>query len=176
MKQAATVQPLVRRGITGRLAEALPSPAQALAGGLSWGVAMAASTCLGIGRVNGGINGHLVAIVLLFLAGGALAFPLAQFAARLSVSASGLAVRLVVAIIILAIATIATTAMLFALDNARFYVGWTDLLSGPFGLFEILITILVSLAGFAVLGVRLLIPYGLLALLAGGLWLAFRIR
>lgn len=177
MKEGAVARPLpIRRPIAARMATALPSVAEALFGGVVWGTAMSASAYVGLGRVNGRIDGHLPGILVLFFIGGALALPLAAFAIRLVAMRKHVAVRLAAALTLLPIATIGMTALLFALDNARFYVGWTDLISGPFGLFEILITVAVSLAAFVVLGVRLFFPFGLLALIVGSAWLVRRVR
>jgi len=162
--------------LVARMTAALPSLIEVLFGSLFWGAGMAITAYFGLGRVNGRIDGHLTAILVLFLAGGVVAFPIAAMAARLVWAGRGPAARFTGSAVCLSLATICTTAALFALDNARFYIGWTDLLSGSHGLIEIGMTVLVSFGAFVILGVRLFLPFGLVVLAIGSLWLAARIR
>lgn len=177
MKQESVAPYVSRRhALTARAAAALPPVSEILVGGLLWGAGMSASAYVALGRINDRIDGHLPAILLLFFLGGAAALPLAAFAARLLVTGVGWTVKLLACFALLAVSTVGMTAALFAMDNARFYVGWTDLIAGPFTLFEISITIIVAIAAFIVLGVRLFLPVGLAVLVVGSLWLAARIR
>lgn len=72
----------------------------------------------------------------------------------------------------LAAGTIGTTAFLFALDYRTFYAQWHAMTGTRTWLFQFAFTSLAAFYQFLVLGVRLYLPLGAVALVATGLLLA----
>lgn len=158
----------------GRLRDALPSPAGTLAGTLFWGAAMGGSAYLDV--AHRADHAGILAIALLFAAGGALAFPVAFFLTRLAARPFGAAGRLAACFILLGLGTAGATALVFAAQYRIHYAAsHADAFSHVWAL-QLFFTLLAALYQFAVVGLRLYVPYGLLALAAFSLWFALRPR
>lgn len=159
-----------------RLRAALPAPRMAIAGMLMWGLAMAASAFTSLFSMSWGTAGHIRFVVLLYAAGGALAFPVAWTLARLLSQKARREGAFAAAFVCLGVATIGLTAALYALQYRRYYAEWH---AEPFTVtwtYQFVFTGLVALYQFAVLGIRLYFPYGFVALIAAALWFARRSR
>lgn len=163
-------------GIAGRLSRALPGLGTAAGGALAWGAAMAAGAAIAL-LMDGWQTPHKIRIVaLLFFCGGALAFPVALFLARLFSGGRRPETALAAALFFLALTTVLATAGLYGLHYRLYYAQWH---SEPFTrvwFLQFAFTVAAAVYQFAVLGVRLFLPVGALALAAAVLWFVRRGR
>ena len=132
-----------------------------LAGAPLWGLVLALSAAAGLYWRMRWQTSHLVPLAAIYFAGGLLAWPAALYALRLLVPRGGSLVRYLAALVLFAGATVAITSVLFALVYRNFYAQWHG---EPFTLLwvvQFVVTMVVALYQFAVLGVPLLLPVGL---------------
>jgi hypothetical protein len=155
---------------------ALPPLGHAVAGTLSWTVAMAASAALGLALDHWATPTKIRVVVLLFAAGAALAFAPGLFAARLLSLGRGGEVAFAAGFVCLLTSTIGFTGTLFGLQYRLYYADWHESVSTHLGLLEFVSTIAAGAVQFLVLGVRLYFPFGFIALLAFSLWFARQAR
>nr|WP_027051643.1 hypothetical protein [Mesorhizobium erdmanii] len=152
------------------LRRALPGWRVALFGSLLWAVAMGASALVNLLLDNWVTPDKIRTVSLLFAGGGALAFPVGVFAARLVSLARGPEVAFASAMVCLAAATIGLTAGLYALQYRSYYAEWhAPVFTLTWG-FQLAFTMAVALYQFVVLGIRLYFPLGFIALAAVSLW------
>lgn len=111
-------------------------------------------------------------VALLFAAGGALAFPVGLFAARLVSLGRHWEVALAAAFVCLLAATVAITGGLFALQYRSYYSEWHSPAFSLTWAFQFVFTMLTALYQFVVLGVRLYFPLGFIALAIASIWFA----
>lgn len=154
----------------------LPSPVALGAGSLVWGMLMAASAVVSLYFRNRLETDHLAQLLVLYLAGGMLAWPFVVFAARLVARNAGLETRFAACLVLLATGTVAMTAFLFAMDYRLFYSQWHQPLLTKTGLRQVFGTFASAVYQFAVLGLGLYLPVGLPVLAAVSLWLAKAMR
>jgi hypothetical protein len=159
-----------------RLARAIPSAGTVLAGGLFWGLAMAASALAGLLLDQWETPQKVRSVIVLFALGGALAFPIGLFLASLVAQGRRFETAFAAAFLSLAIATIGVTAALYALHYRIYYAEWHDAAFTVRWGFQFVFTVLAALYQFAVLGLRLYFPIGFAALLVASLWFARRAR
>nr|WP_276315208.1 hypothetical protein [Mesorhizobium jarvisii] len=111
-------------------------------------------------------------VSLLFAGGGALAFPVGLFAARLVSLGRGREVAFAAAMVCLVAATIGLTAGFYALQYRSYYAEWhAPVFTLTWG-FQLAFTMAVASYQFMVLGIRLYFPLGFIALFAASLWFA----
>ena len=109
-------------------------------------------------------------VSLLYVFGGALAFPVGLFAARLVSLGRRWEVAFAAAFVCLAAATVGLTSGLFALQYRSYYAEWhAPAFTLTWG-FQLVFTALVALYQFVVLGIRLYFPLGFVALFAASVW------
>ncbi|WP_181175652.1 hypothetical protein [Mesorhizobium sp. B2-3-4] len=150
----------------------MPTLRTALVGALLWAAAMGASALVNLLLDNWVTPGKISTVSLLFAGGGALAFPVGLFAARLVSLARGPEVAFAAAFVGLAAATIGVTAGLYALQYRSYYAEWhAPVFTLTWG-FQLVFTMAVASYQFVVLGIRLYFPLGFVALFAAGLWFA----
>ena len=153
-----------------RLHQALPALHTTIAGALVWALSMGASVYARLFMADWLTPGSIVTVVLLFAAGGALAFPLGLYAARfVSLGRSG-EVAFAAFLVCLIAATIVVTGGLYALQYRSYYAEWHGT---PFSLrwfFQFAFTSAGALYQFAMLGIRFYFPLGFVALFAAALW------
>jgi len=141
-------------------------------GSISWGVVMAASALAALYLRNGLLTSHLTALALVYFLGGALSWPIMVPLARRVASSRPPSARFAAFFLALSLGTTAMTAFLFAMDYRWFYARW----HAPFGsliwTFQFLFTGASAVYQFAVLGVTLFLPFGLLCLIATSAYLA----
>lgn len=165
-----------KRRVKARLTHALPPLHHALGGAVLWALATAASALLGL-FCGGWQTPHRIGgIVLLFAAGGALAFPVALFAARLLVPQRRAEAAFAAAFVSLVAATLGLTGGLYALQYRLYYAQWHAPAFTKLWAIEFAFTSAAALYQFAVLGVRLYFPGGFIVLFAASLWFARRAR
>ncbi|WP_421913358.1 hypothetical protein [Mesorhizobium sp.] len=115
-------------------------------------------------------------ISLLFASGGAIAFPVALFLARLVSLGRQREVALAAGLVCLVASTIGLTGGLFALQYRSYYAEWHAPAFTVTWAFQFSFTVLIALYQFAVLGIRLYLPFGFVALAVAGVWFARRQR
>ncbi|BCG88823.1 hypothetical protein MesoLj113c_49330 [Mesorhizobium sp. 113-3-9] len=160
------------RGLA-RFCHATPTPRTALLGALLWAATMGASALVNLSLLDSWVTPDKIRTVsLLFAGGGALAFPIGLFAARLVSLGRGWEVAFAAAMVCLAAVTIGLTAGLYALQYRSYYAEWhAPVFTLTWG-FQFAFTMAVALYQFVVLGIRLYFPLGFIALFAASLWFA----
>ncbi|WP_051370718.1 hypothetical protein [Mesorhizobium loti] len=150
----------------------MPTLRTTLFGALLWAGTMGASALVNLLQDNWVTPDKIRTVSLLFAGGGALAFPVGLFAARLVSLGRGWEVAFAATLVGLAAATIGLTAGLYALQYRSYYAEWhAPALTLEWG-FQFVFTMAVAFYQFVVLGIRLYVPLGFVALFAAGLWFA----
>ena len=161
-------------GLIARLRAALPGWRDALYGALFWGLAIGVSAQVAMWNINRGETFHFWSLSLLFFAGAALAWPLALVLVRFFALGRRAEIWFCAMLVFLSSATIGVTASLFALVYRIFYSQWhSEAFSTPW-FYQQFFTTASAFYQFAVMGLRLYLPYGALALLAVALVVARR--
>ncbi len=141
-------------------------------GATGWGAAMAASAVAALYLRNGLLTSHLTALTLVYFFGGALSWPVVVPLVRRFARQRPTSARFAAFFLALSIGTAAMTAFLFAMDYRWFYSRW----HAPFGsliwIFQFLFTGASAVYQFAVLGLALFLPLGLLCLIVVSAYLA----
>nr|WP_286157210.1 hypothetical protein [Sinorhizobium sp. RAC02] len=115
---------------------------------------------------------HLAMILLIFFAGGVLAWIVVLPMARLLTRRRSAETRFAAHFALLSLGTVVATAFLFAMDYRLFYAQWHQ----PFGTriwaYQFVFTSAGAVYQFLVMGLRLYLPVGLPILAGASLWLA----
>ncbi|MET3521153.1 hypothetical protein [Mesorhizobium abyssinicae] len=165
-------QPTARSRIGEHFRTALPSARTAFAGALVWGPTMGASALVNLLLYDWETPAKIRFVTLIYAAGGALAFPVGLFLARLVSRGRHWEVAFAAAFVALLVATLAFTGGLFALQYRSYYAEWHAPAFTIRWAFELVFTMLTALYQFVVLGIRLYFPLGFIALVAAGIWFA----
>lgn len=158
-----------------RLRAALPDWRLTLVGSTLWAACMTASAATALWMDDRAPGQGILPIVILFAVGGFLSFAPAVTFARLFDPASREA-RFAAAFLSLVVMTVGITAMIYALHFRFYFAQWH---AAPFTIrwaFEFGFTVAAAIYQFAVLGLRLYFPVGLIALFGLSAWLANRSR
>ncbi|EHH04589.1 hypothetical protein [Mesorhizobium amorphae] len=150
----------------------MPSLRTALLGALLWGVTMGASALINLLLDNWETPAKIRFVSLLYAAGGALAFPVGLFLARLVSRGRHWEVALAAAFVCLLATTLAFTGALFALQYRSYYAEWHEPAFTITWAFQLVFTGLTALYQFVVLGIRLYFPLGFAALAVASVWFA----
>lgn len=153
-----------------RLRLALPARPTAIAGALAWALLMGGSAYAKLLMANWQMPGSIATVVLLFAAGGAIAFPLGLFMARLLALGRSGEVAFAAFLVCLISATIAVTGGLYALQYRSYYAEWHGTPFSVRWFFQFAFTSAGALYQFAILGIRFYFPLGFVALFAAALW------
>ncbi|TGQ48119.1 hypothetical protein EN859_002020 [Mesorhizobium sp. M00.F.Ca.ET.216.01.1.1] len=154
----------------------MPSLGVALSGTLLWGVAMGASALLNLLLDDWETAAKIRFVSLLYAAGGALAFPVGLFLARIVSLGRHWELALAAAFVCLLVATIGFTGGLFALQYRSYYAGWHAPALTITWAFEFVYTVATAFYQFVVLGIRLYFPLGFIALAVASVWFARKQR
>ena len=156
----------------GGITPVFPSLTLCLGGALVWGALMTVCAFLSLTMEGRAESFHLTKLLLIYFAGGLLAWPIALPAARLLTRRRSTETRFAAHFALLSLGTIAMTAFLFAMDYRLFYAQWHQ----PFGtriwVFQFIFTAAGAVYQFLVMGLRLYLPVGLPVLAGASLWLA----
>ncbi|RDJ12123.1 hypothetical protein [Rhizobium grahamii] len=162
--------------ISERLKAARPSLSELFIGALLWGAQMLTSAMAALYLRNGMETAHVRDLAILYFVGGLLAWPFMLPLGRFFAHQRSLETRFAAFFVALAAGTILMTAFLFAMDYRVFYSAW----HAPFGsltwVFQFAFTGASAVYQFAVLGLRLFLPLGLLCLFGTSFALAKRMR
>ncbi|MER9465950.1 hypothetical protein NKJ73_20215 [Mesorhizobium sp. M0074] len=155
-----------------RLRRSLPPLRTAFAGALLWAMAMGASALLNLLLYDWETPVKIRFVSLLYAAGGALAFPVGLFMARLVLLGRHWEIAVAAAFVCLLAATITFTGGLFGLQYRSYYVQWHAPALTITWVFQFVFTMLTALYQFVVLGIRLYFPLGFVALAVASVWFA----
>jgi hypothetical protein len=162
--------------ISERLRAARPPLPDLFVGAILWGTQMLASAMAALYLRNGMETAHVRDLAMLFFAGGLLAWlfmlPLGRFLAH----RRSLKTRFAAFFVALAAGTILMTAFLFAMDYRVFYSAWHASFGSTTWVLQFVFTGASAVYQFAVLGIRLFLPLGLLCLFGTSIALAKRMR
>jgi hypothetical protein len=177
MRHAAPPQAAVEhlgqsRRIRARLAECLPPARSALALGMLWGAAMAASAVANLLYDGWETSSRIAMVAIVFGLGGAMAVPIAYWLAALVAGRKRWEARLAAALIFLPLATIGMTAALYAFVYRQYFVDWPAELPSLTWITEFILGTLASFVMFGVTSARLYFPIGVIALPFAALWFA----
>jgi hypothetical protein len=150
----------------------MPSPRVAFFGALLWGAIMGASALVNLLLDDWETPAKIRFVSSLYAAGGALAFPVGLFLARLVSAGRHWEVALAAAFVCLLAATISFTGGLFALQYRSYYAEWHAPALTIIWAFQFVFTMLTALYQFVVLGIRLYFPLGFVALAVASVWFA----
>ncbi len=155
-----------------RLRGALPAPADWIAGSLFWAAAMGGSAMIGLALGNWATVPSIREVALLFALGGVISFWPALFLSRLIATGRGGETAFASAFVVFSATTIGLTAAVYALLYRSYYAQWHEEAFSLVWIIQFIFTVLAALYQFAVLGLRLYFPLGLIALFAVSLWIA----
>lgn len=143
----------------------------AFAGGLIWGLVIAAGAGQALHATGWHSPEHVRIVLALYFAGAFVAFPVALFAGRLVAFGRSRQAAFCALFLSLACLTIGMTAAIYAFWYRVYYAQWhAEPFSKPW-LLQLAFTVAGALYQFAVLGLRLYFPFGLAALFAAAFWL-----
>lgn len=155
-----------------RLRRAVPSLSEILIGGPVWALWMALSAWHALWLREHDATFHLQSVLYLYALGGFIAWPLALSAARYVARDRAVETRFAAFLLCLAVGTVATTGFLFCLDYRMFYSQWHAAAGSRMWFFQFIVTSVSAFYQFLVLGLRLYLPLGAIALVLASLWLA----
>lgn len=132
-----------------------------------WAAAMTASAAISLYWSRSGIiEGAAHRLIGVFALGALIAFPVGRYLLTFVPERWLFSQRFAVAFLILGLATIGFTALLVAFDFLAYYAQWHDEGLSRRRFFETVTTILSACYQFLVLGLRLFLPVGFMALAA----------
>jgi hypothetical protein len=159
------------RAIRERLATR-PSRSILVLGALAWGLLMGTSAALKLWLQGWQTPAAILAVALIFAAGGLLAFPMAVVVASLAPTRPQ--ARFAAALVAITQLTAGATAGIYALQYRLYYSEWHG---PPFSVgwtYQLVFTIAAAVYQFLVLGVRLYFPIAFACLLVAAYWFATR--
>ncbi|WP_275782781.1 hypothetical protein [Pararhizobium gei] len=157
-----------------RIHASFPGKRDIFLGALLWAVLMCMSALAGLLLRNGAQTANLSAILLLFFAGGFLSWPAALVLGRFCAQGRDIETRFAAYFLCLTVCTIAATALLFALDYRSFYARWHGPVGSRLWLYQFAFTSAGAVYQFLVMGLRLYLPLGFVALVATSMRLAWQ--
>lgn len=158
------------------LRRALPGWRAALLGTLAWSAVLPASAALWLLLAGRFGSSHWQAILTIFALGGALAFAVGLYAARLAVPDGPPGARFAAAFLALGSASVLGVAFVYSMEYRRYYAQWHEPFPTIPWFFQLAFTGANSVYQFAVLGMRMFFPLAFAALLAFSLWHARQTR
>ncbi|MDM9623546.1 hypothetical protein [Rhizobium sp. S96] len=162
--------------IAERLKAARPPYPDLFAGAVLWAGQMLVSTLVALYLRNGLTTSHASDLAVMYFLGGLLAWPFVIPLGRFFAHRRPLETRFAAFFVVLATGTILMTAFLFAMDYRMFYSRWHAPAGTVTWAFQFVFTGAAAVYQFAVLGLRLFLPLGLLCLLVTSFALAKRMR
>lgn len=164
----------LRKRLLARLDHARPSFRVATIGAVLWALAMAASALFNLMLDAWETPDKVQTVTALFGVGGFFAFPFGLWAARFLSEDKRADTAFAAAFVCFAVATIAITGVLYAIQYRLYYAQWHAKAFTVTWAFQLVFTGLAALYQFTVLGIRLFFPFGFLCLFVAALWFARR--
>lgn len=142
--------------------------------GTAWGLAMTTSAALNLYFLNQSYELRTKLLLMIFFSGGLFGFMLTGAALRFSPSKWKASQRFSAAFLTLLLLTIGFTALIFALHFRIYFAQWHDDQLSIRLVFETAFTLMSAVYQFLVLGLRLYLPVGFIALLGASWAFAFQ--
>lgn len=142
--------------------------------GTAWGLAMTASAALNLYLLNQSFELRTKLLLVIFFMGGLFGFILTGAVLRFLPSKWKASQRFSAAFLTLLLLTIGFTALIFALHFRAYFAQWHDDHLSIRLMFETAFTLMSAVYQFFVLGLRLYLPVGFIALLGASWAFAFR--
>jgi hypothetical protein len=162
--------------LSARIRAASPPALPTLAGSLFWALAMSAGAGLSL-YVRHWYRAHQAfELILIFFAGGLLAWPLARLASRFAAPEPESSQRIAANILCVAVATSGMTALVYGL---YFRVGMTHLHDHDFSIYwiiDFILTVGAAVYQFLVLGLGLFLPALIIGVPAYLIWALYASR
>ena len=136
-----------------------------------WGVLMSLCALASLFYHGRAGTGQTAQVLVLYLLGGVLAFPISVFLSRALALGRRAETRFACIFLCLTLLTIAVTAFLFAMQYRLFFARWHAPFATRIWFYQFAFTSAGAVYQFIVMGVRLYMPVGLPALLGMSLWL-----
>lgn len=149
-----------------RLIQSIPTAREFVLGAPLWGATMALSAWFALWLRQRAETFHLAELLLLFGFGAMLAWPPSLFLGRFAALGRRPETRFAAYLFCLSLGTVAATAALFALDYRHFYAQWHAPAGSRIWFFQFAFTSFIACYQFLVLGIRLYLPLGGMALVA----------
>ncbi len=164
------------RRLAAHLYAALPRPVATIIGTLIWSATMAASAALSLLMTGRIASAQSQTVVVIFVLGGLLAYPVALYVTRFVTLGAGAERRYAAAFLFLGAATMLATAFFFAMHYRLYYAQWHSDFPSVEWVFHLLFTGANAVYQFSVLGTRLFFPLGFAALFVGSYVVARQAR
>ena len=165
----------LRQRLGCKIAASAPTFAEAAFGSALWAAAIAGSAGFELWLAGWKSTDQAVFLVGFFAAGAFLAFAPAIWIGRL-LSRGRVDAGFAATLLALMVLTIGLTAFFYAMQYRLYYAMWHDHDLTVRFVFQFVFTTLSAIYQFLVLGLRLLLPTGFLALIAAAWWNATRLR
>lgn len=162
--------------VRARLKASLPQRGELLTGALLWGVLMSLSAAFMLHLENRLSLPADLKLLVLFFIGGFTGWVLALPFARFSGLGRRAETRFSACLFWLSVGTIGVTVVLFAFQYRAFYAQWHAPFLSRTWMYQFVFTTASAFYQFAVLGLRLYLPFGFLFLLTASAILARRMR
>ncbi|MEM5472548.1 hypothetical protein WNZ14_12485 [Hoeflea sp. AS60] len=143
-------------------------------GSIGWGAAMALSAQAWLWLSMGAVTSHYWNLTALAFCGAALAWPMSLAAFRFIAFRRAREAAFATAFICLTVFTIGVTSLMFAIVYRNFYAQWHGDTFTKLWLYQLVFTTASALYQFAVQGVRLYLPLGVIFLFGASYLLASR--
>ncbi|AKI00330.1 hypothetical protein IMCC20628_01614 [Hoeflea sp. IMCC20628] len=157
-----------------RLQAARMSWRDAVLGAVSWGAAMALSAQASLWLSTAALTDHYWSLTALAFCGAALAWPLSLASFRFISYGRAREAAFAAAFLCLTVFTIGVTSVMFAFLYRNFYAQWHGDPFTKLWLVQLVFTVGAALYQFAVQGLRLYLPLGVVFLFAASFLLARR--
>jgi len=143
-------------------------------GSIGWGAAMAISAQAWLWLSVAALTSHYWSLTALAFVGAALAWPLSLAAFRFIAFRRGREAAFAAAFICLTVFTIGVTSLIFAVIYRNFYAQWHGDPFTKLWLYQLIFTTASALYQFAVQGIRLYLPLGMIFLISASYLLSSR--
>lgn len=153
----------------------MPGVIDIVPGSLVWAILMVCSAWLGLALRGWQASTNLYEVCIVFFVGGLLAFLPGLWVGRIVARGRAAHARFATVFVALLLATLGMTAVVYALQYRQYYSQWHEDVFTRIWMFQLIFTFAAAIYQFAVLGMRLFVPVGFIALVAAALYYARRI-
>lgn len=156
-------------GLRRLLTASLPPLRTAVLGSAAWAIVIGGSAGVELVRSDAAAGERLTLICAIYAAGALVAFAPALFVGRL-LSRGRSEAAFAATLLALSVGTIGAVGLLFAVDYRLYYAQWHEPAFSPDWVRQFIFTTAAAFYQYLVIGLRLYVPVGLVALFAASLW------